>query len=213
MTGSASPVDLLVLHGLRVLGAPSLAELAEFYDLDYGQTSEVLLDAQAYGWATRFAFRGRTTWSLTDVGTCKEERRVRAELDRTATRHHVATSHTTFLPLNERHGRVCTNWQLRPTPADPLAANDHTDPGWDRQVLHDLGDIAAELDPVCTRLTSALSRFGVHAPRYRIALDHALAGDPAWVNSPDHPSCQIVWIQLHEDLLATLGIPRGTDTP
>lgn len=213
MSGSASAVDLLVLHGLRVLGGPSLAGLAEFYDLDYGQTREVLLDAQAYGWATRFEFVGKTTWSLTDPGKLEEERRLQAELDRTAARQDVVTAHRAFLPLNERHGRVCTDWQMRPTPADPLAANDHKDPAWDRRVLHDLVDTAAGLDGVCAQLASALSRFGVHAPRYRTALDRALAGDAAWVNSPDHPSCQIVWIQLHEDLLATLGIPRGTDSP
>ena len=27
----------------------------------------------------------------------------------------------------------------------------------------------------------------------------------------DRDSCHTVWIQFHEDLLATLGIPRGTD--
>jgi hypothetical protein len=208
VTGSASPADLLVLHGLRVLGGPSLAELAELYDLDRGQTSEVLLDAQAYGWATTVAFFGRTTWSLTGAGKREEERRLQAELDRTATRHDVAAAHTAFLPLNERHGRVCTDWQLRPTLADSFAANDHTDRAWDRRVLDDLVDVATGLDRICARLAGALSRFGVHAPRYRTALDRALAGDAAWVNSPDHPSCQIVWIQLHEDLLATLGIPR-----
>jgi hypothetical protein len=31
------------------------------------------------------------------------------------------------------------------------------------------------------------------------------------VDAPDRDSCHLVWMQFHEDLLATLGIPRGSD--
>jgi len=37
------------------------------------------------------------------------------------------------------------------------------------------------------------------------------AGHRAWVDAPDRDSCHILWIQFHEDLLATPGIPRGAD--
>jgi hypothetical protein len=37
-------------------------------------------------------------------------------------------------------------------------------------------------------------------------------GHHSWVDAPDRDSLHAVWIQLHEDLLATLGIERGTDT-
>jgi hypothetical protein len=33
----------------------------------------------------------------------------------------------------------------------------------------------------------------------------------ACVDGPDRDSCHLVWIQFHEDLLATLGIKRGSD--
>jgi hypothetical protein len=36
-------------------------------------------------------------------------------------------------------------------------------------------------------------------------------GHRAWVDAPDRDSCHILWIQFHEDLLATLGVPRGSD--
>jgi hypothetical protein len=36
-------------------------------------------------------------------------------------------------------------------------------------------------------------------------------GNRAWVDAPGRDSCHILWIQFHEDLLATLGIPRGSD--
>jgi hypothetical protein len=36
-------------------------------------------------------------------------------------------------------------------------------------------------------------------------------GHHSWVDAPDRDSLHAVWIQFHEDLLATLGIERGTD--
>jgi hypothetical protein len=36
-------------------------------------------------------------------------------------------------------------------------------------------------------------------------------GQRDWVDGHDRDSCHTVWIQFHEDLLATLGIPHGTD--
>ena len=40
----------------------------------------------------------------------------------------------------------------------------------------------------------------------------AMTGQKAWVDGHDRDSCHTVWIQFHEDLLATLGLPRGSDT-
>jgi hypothetical protein len=46
---------------------------------------------------------------------------------------------------------------------------------------------------------------------YTAALSKAQAGQRDWVDGHDRDSCHTVWIQFHEDLLATLGIPPGTD--
>ncbi len=209
--GAASSPELLVLHGVRVLGGPSLVELADLYDLDYRRTHELLTSYHAMGWVQPSEFFGATSWYLSDAGTCAGERLAAQELDDTQQRAVITAAHADFRPLNVSHGQVCTDWQLRPTLDDRLAANDHTDRAWDARVVAELVDIAAGLDSVCERLTGVLDRFGVHTPRYRAALDRVRAGDGAWLNAPDRPSCQIVWIQLHEDLLATLGIPRGSD--
>lgn len=42
--------------------------------------------------------------------------------------------------------------------------------------------------------------------------ERRLAAELGRVDGHDRDSCHIVWIQFHEDLLATLGIPRGTGT-
>jgi hypothetical protein len=44
------------------------------------------------------------------------------------------------------------------------------------------------------------------------ALSKVETGQRAWVDAYNRDSCHMVWIQFHEDLLATLGIPRGSDT-
>jgi hypothetical protein len=38
-----------------------------------------------------------------------------------------------------------------------------------------------------------------------------VAGDRPWVDGSDRDSCHTVWFQLHEDLLATLGLRRGDE--
>lgn len=55
------------------------------------------------------------------------------------------------------------------------------------------------------------ARFGGYADRYSSALAKVDRGQRAWVDAHDRDSCHILWIQFHEDLLATLGIPRGSD--
>ncbi len=53
-----------------------------------------------------------------------------------------------------------------------------------------------------------LTRFGGYDRRFTAALRRARDGDAAWVDRTDVDSCHRVWFELHEDLLATLGIDR-----
>ncbi|GEK21750.1 hypothetical protein CXY01_22700 [Cellulomonas xylanilytica] len=44
--------------------------------------------------------------------------------------------------------------------------------------------------------------------RSTAARRRAVAGDGGWVDRTDVDSCHRVWFELHEDLVATLGIDR-----
>jgi hypothetical protein len=206
-----SAPELLALHGVRILGYSTAGQVAARYDLDAAVVSELLLDAEARGWVRRYQFAGRGGWSLTDAGRAENERRLAAELDALGARAVVSGVHTAFLPLNRRLAEACTRWQIRPVPWDRMAANDHSDWRWDEGVLRSLSFVGRELARITAPLVDVLPRFGGHVERYRAALVRAERGEQAWVDAPDLPSCHIVWIQLHEDLLATLGIERGTD--
>jgi len=207
----SDPGDL-ALHGARVLGFPTTARIAGRYGLDDAVTREWLLDFEARGWVRRLSFAGTSGWSLTDAGRAENERRLAAELDRAGARATVTAAHASFLPLNERLAAACTRWQLRPTAADPLAANDHRDWRWDERVIGALAALDASFARLCGQLAGGLDRFGGYAGRYSAALARARAGQHGWVDGPDRDSCHTVWIQFHEDLLATLGLPRGSDT-
>ncbi|GAA1173826.1 hypothetical protein GCM10009584_13720 [Ornithinimicrobium humiphilum] len=202
---------LLSVHGVRVLGHASAREVAALYDLDAAEVEEHLLDAEARGHVRRPAFVPSSRWSVTDLGREHGERLLAEELDGLGVREQVAEGHRRFVPLNRRLGPLMTRWQLRPTADDPLAANDHTDHRYDDRVLRELDRLAQVLGEVTAGLRTALPRLGVHQPRVDVAVASAVAGDLRWVDSPEVASVNLVWIQLHEDLLATLGLQRGED--
>jgi hypothetical protein len=66
---------------------------------------------------------------------------------------------------------------------------------------------ATALAGVEARLTSHLDRFAGYHHRFATALSKA--GDkPAWFTGTDRDFCHKVWFELHEDLIATLGLVR-----
>jgi hypothetical protein len=210
MAHATAPADL-ALHGVRVLGFPTTARVAGRYGLERDAVEEVLLDAEARGWVRRLAFGGSEGWSLLDAGRVEGERRLAAELDALGARDAVAGVHARFRPLNRRFGAACTDWQVHPTRLDPMAFNDHTDWRWDERVLRTLRSAGAEFTGLCAELSALLARFGGYAGLYATALRRVDAGERGWVDGHDRDSLHLVWIQFHEDLLATLGIERGTD--
>ncbi len=210
MAYQSDPGDL-ALHGVRVLGFGSASKIAGRFGIDADATEEALLDYQARGWVRHTSFAGSSGWALTEAGRIENEARLAAELDLAGARDTVASVHAAFVPLNGRLGVACTNWQMRPAPDDPMAFNDHSDWRWDDRVLRELASLDTSFGRICDQLAGCLERFGGYSGRYSLALARAQAGQRGWVDSHDRDSCHTVWIQFHEDLLATLAIPRGSD--
>ena len=209
---AASTVDLLTLHAVRIKGLVDDRAVAERFDLDQSEVSDLLLDFQAYGWITRVDFDGTGGWTLTEAGRDRNQRQLAAELSATGTRGAVRAAHHAFRPRNARLQRACTDWQLRPTARDPLAANDHFDASWDREVLEKLDVIDAELADIVADLSAALTRFHGYDERFNEALVRVQSGEEAWVSGVGVDSCHTIWMELHEDLLASLGLERGVDS-
>ncbi|MEQ4305608.1 transcriptional regulator [Plantactinospora sp. B6F1] len=210
MTHASTP-DLLVLHAVRVTGMADDATVSRRTGLDQETVSELLKDYEAYGWVTHAEFAGTGGWTLTERGRAEDSRRLAEELDRAGARTVVQRAHQEFESRNGRLVQACTDWQLRPSRDDRLAANDHSDPEWDGRVLDELATLSGDLTRLVAGLAAVLARFGGYDERYSAALAHARAGRRQWVAGVGVASCHAVWMELHEDLLSTLGIPRGAE--
>ena len=210
--GRPSSPELLALHAVRVTGMTDAAVVARRTGLARDEVEELLLDDEARGWVSRVVFADLAGWSLTEAGRREGERRLAEELERTGARAAVDSAHETFVRLNERFMSTLTRWQIRPQAWDRLAANDHDDPVWDGRVLDELASYRRRLGPLCAELTGVLDRFAGYDDRFAAALARAEAGQLSWVDGVGVDSCHTVWIQLHEDLLATLGLDRGALT-
>jgi hypothetical protein len=190
----------LVLHALRTLGYADAARIADRLDLTAPEVGGLLLDAQARGWATRTSFAGDAGWSLTSAGKRQDEHVLAAELDAAGARDAVEAIHADFLPINDVVGAACTAWQLAEmgigVPAVTLA-----------ETISALEEPARALADLEERLTAHLARFAGYHRRFTGALTMS-AEEPAWITGTDRDSCHRVWFELHEDLIATLGLTR-----
>lgn len=176
--------------------------------LDRDEVTKLLLDFEAYGWVYRVEFAGAGGRTLTEAGRKENERQLADELRESGSAAAVADAHTAFLPLNARLQTACTNWQIRPLPGEQMATNDHTDFRWDDRVLDALGSLGRRLALLCGELTRRLARFGGYADRYAARVER---GQRSWVDGVGADSCHAVWFELHEDLIATLGLQRGQE--
>ena len=204
-----SAPDLLILHALRLMGMAEDKAVARRFGLDQDLVSESLLDHQALGQVERVGFADLGGWTLTALGHAEHERLLADELTQTGLRTQIASAHDRFVELNGRFLTAVTNWQIRPLPGDPLAANDHRDWRWDDRVLADLRSLLRRVHPLCSELEAELARFRGYPERLAHALDMVDKGERAWIDRPRGDSFHGTWFELHEDLLATLAITRG----
>jgi len=209
MTGSCLDVDTSVLHAVRLLGSGETQQVAHRCGINSLTTEESLLDSAAHGWVALSEFAGSRRWSLTSRGRAEGERRLAAELESLGARATVSDVHARFVLLNARFLDAVTRWQMRPLPGAPMAINDHTDVRWDDRVIDSLGTLGRSLIVLDAELAAAVARFGGYAARYDDALTRVTRGESRWVDGLGIDSCHVVWMQLHEDLLATLGLDRG----
>jgi hypothetical protein len=199
---------LSVIHTVRLVGFVDASTVARRVGLPVGEVERLLADAVDDGFA-RHRSGARPGWSLTDEGRKEGERLLADELDRSGRRGDVTDAYRRFLPLNRRLLEVCTAWQV----VDPAtgAINDHGDADYDRAVVARLGEIDRGVQPICARLGTWFDRFSGYGRRLRSARERVEAGDVDWFTRPTIDSYHTVWFELHEDLLATLGLDRTSE--
>lgn len=199
MSHQSSP-ELLALHAVRTLGYADTARVAARVGLSEHEVRESLLDAQAMGWITWSAYADEGGWSLAERGRIHGEHLLAAELDATGTRLAVEAVHQDFLPVNEAVARACSQWQLTEMGLGEERVSVE-------QTITILRDAADTLESLQARLSRHLNRFDGYHLRFSTALNRATT-DPGWVTGTDRDSAHRVWFELHEDLIASLGITR-----
>lgn len=197
--------DLVVLHTLRCIGFAGCPRIAGATGLTESDVESELIDLAVAGLVTHLPgeFGG---WGLTDAGRVADAERISGEVEAAGARGALMAAFKGFMVLNPELLDLCTTWQLRSVDG-VMIANDHRDRSYDARVLGRFAEFHERAVVVCHELSAALPRFDRYQTRLAEALKRADAGELGYL-ADDIGSYHAVWAELHEDLLATLGIPR-----
>lgn len=210
MTAPSDP-RTLVMHGLRLKGFAEPPAVAETVAVDEAD-AKVLLEKLVAEELASYREGRMSGFTLTPAGRAEHARLLSEELDAHGVRDDILGSYRRFLGLNGGLLEVCTAWQLREVDGESVI-NDHSDAAYDAGVIEQLCDLHERVHPICEELGASLARYGLYGPRLSSAVDRVRRGETEWFTKPMIPSYHTVWFELHEDLLATLGIERGSEVP
>ena len=199
----------LALHGLRLKGFAEAPAVASALGVDGERVAKELEALADEGLVVRR--EGRISgWSLTPDGRRAHAALAGEELEASGGRAAVDAAYRRFLEVNRDMLGVCTDWQLRAVDGQQVV-NDHADAAYDADVVQRLVGIHDRVRPITADLRDVLDRFGRYGERLRNALEKVVAGEGEWFTKPVIDSYHTVWFELHEDLLATLGIERASE--
>ncbi|MDN5852607.1 MAG: MarR family transcriptional regulator [Actinomycetia bacterium] len=197
----------LVVHTLKVKGLASADDLTEITGrADLAPVLEELTAAQLVKLRT-----GRVGgYALTKEGRELHPRLVAAAVTEEE-RSGLGRTYDAFLPVNGRFKELCTRWQIRSGPDGAQQPNDHSDSAYDAAVVDELGAVHEGAVRALAPAAEASPRFERYEQRFTAALERLRGGDPAAFAQPMSHSYHDVWMELHEDLLLTLGRTRDAD--
>lgn len=189
-----------VLHALRVKGFASTTALSSIHCRSEPEVTAMLVALQTDDLVIHR--EGRVSgWRLTPAGTeAHGELLDRRRVDRD---HPLYELHHVFVPLNTSFKVLCTSWQMRGD-----APNDHTDADHDRMVIDGVRQVHEQVEMVFATGSAPFERSGWYVPRLRHAHDRFVAGDHTALTRPLSESYHDVWMELHQDLILTLGLVR-----
>jgi hypothetical protein len=186
--------EFSVLHALKVRGMATAGPVSESTGIPQLEVQTILDDAVA-----RQLARSRTGGRVEGYMLTKDGRErhssLREQLVRPEEIEGLAPAYDAFLAPNREFKQVTTDWQMK-------AEGDIT------VVLPKLETVHQQLGEVLTEAANVLPRMKLYQPRFDAALAAFSAGDGDALAKPMTGSYHDVWMELHEDLLTTLGIER-----
>jgi DNA-binding MarR family transcriptional regulator len=187
---------VLALHGLRIKGFGTAEVLADATGLDAEDVQRQLTALMEAGLVQHREGGAISGFSLTPAGREEHAQLLARELDSSGARPTIERCYRQFLALNDDVLALCTAWQL------------HTIV--DRDAIDRLTELDERAQSICADLAAELERMARYGRRLRHACDQVQAGRRDYFTAPMIASYHTVWFELHEDLLATLGIARAS---
>jgi hypothetical protein len=198
-----SSLRFSVVHALRVKGFAATAVVVELTGAPAAlvEAELTLLAAEELA-----VFReNRGLWQLTPKGR-EQHADLLAEDVAAAPLTELAQEYERFVALNTRFKELCGDWQLRDG-----APNDHADAAYDRAVVERLLGLDAEAQAVLAELGRLVRRYQPYGPRLAAAARGVAAGQQQLFTGVLVGSYHDIWMELHEDLILTLGINRAKE--
>ncbi|MFM7537881.1 MAG: MarR family transcriptional regulator [Acidimicrobiales bacterium] len=194
----------LVLHALRVKGFAKADVLSELSGLPIEDVEGELVGLQR---EELILFReARALWQLTPAGRAAHGPLLAADAEHRGMRGGLEPHYPAFIELNVRFKELCGDWQLRNG-----APNDHSDSLYDRQVLDRLAAVDAAAQPICAAFGAVAVRFAGYGHRLSHVAQLVDGGQFNLFTGVMCGSYHDVWMELHEDLILTLGIDRSAE--
>ena len=189
---SMAPEEFTVLVALRARGLATPEQIEESTGVEL-ETIRAVLDASVgRGMASERAGGRFAGFSLTSAGKARQ-RLLASYALAPAQAAAIASAYEAFLPPNRSFKTLTTAWQQSK----------------DRELVEDLRRIHAEAEKALDQAAGALPRFEIYKRRLGSALALFAAGDDDALAKPLSGSYHDIWMELHEDLLATLGRERS----
>ncbi len=134
-------------------------------------------------------------WMLNEAGRALHAELL-AEARATLNLVAVAAQYDEWLPVNQSFKEVCTTWQTeRDHPATCVA----------------LAPVVTSTAPICAALGASVPWMDRYGSRLEAAAGRFVGGDDTALTRPMSASVHDVWMELHQDLLLTLGRTRSAD--
>lgn len=203
--------EVAILTVMRVAATREVAALADRLEWDLPHV-EVVLDRLESDGLVQERTSAPSGWSLTAAGRRLADRQLAIQVDDPYVRGTVEHLYRRFLTLNPRLLGACTSWQVR-TVAGEALVNDHTDEAHDMAAIAELEGVHGDARTVVEELGAVLPGFDGYRRRFDRAIEAVRAGDGAWFASPLVDSYHSAWFELHEHLLALLGLSRSDERP
>jgi hypothetical protein len=202
--GIASDEQFRVLHALRIKGFAKCDVLGELSGLPPSDVESHLADLQ--GEELTLFREARALWQLTPKGREVHGVRLSGDVGQTGFQDVLRANYDQFLALNEGFKALCGDWQLKDG-----AHNDHSDAKYDKGVIERLLELDKEARPVVLGMGDGVDRFSGYAPRLADTAKRVAKGESNLFTGVMCGSYHDIWMELHEDLILSLGIDRAKE--